>query len=231
MNDPFFITWRHFFTHNSNTPSSDLRQQLKHAGTDARRLSRQTMLALLANHGCPPLPNDSAVCVGIDFGSPSVFQQMQQNVAANIAKPFDLLAHLHNAPAFHVAQQHQLTGANVVQIVGNSPSKWQIFNTAYQLLSQHSHVLLLLCYEAATPEISPQEGCLALLLSTMPSADSCDCTQNKCDIRISRSQASASEMPNDYFSACQTLWQQLNHADLDLRLPTGFGDVWHLRHE
>ena len=86
-----------------------LKQTLQQqSGTDARRLSRLSLIAALGAgllRGQGEIRPDCAVFLGTPFSSPSVFEKMADNVLNHhAAMPFDFIANLHNAPVFHAAQ-------------------------------------------------------------------------------------------------------------------------------
>lgn len=95
-----------------------LKQTLQQqSGTDARRLSRLSLIAALGAgllRGQSEIRSDCAVFLGTPFSSPSVFEKMADNVLNHhAAMPFDFIANLHNAPVFHAAQTLGTHGATL----------------------------------------------------------------------------------------------------------------------
>ncbi len=95
-----------------------LKQTLQQqSGTDARRLSRLSLIAALGAgllRGQGEIRPDCAVFLGTPFSSPSVFEKMADNVLNHhAAMPFDFIANLHNAPVFHAAQTLGTHGATL----------------------------------------------------------------------------------------------------------------------
>lgn len=143
---------------------------LKAAGLDARRMSAQSRFALA---GVLPwryrrLPPETAVFLGTDFGSRKVFDDMRRNMRQGFAKPLDFLAHLHNAPVFHVCAALGLSGVSVVEAVDGRPHNWlkPLFQAMLHLHAHGGYALVGWCLER--PDADGMEaggGSVWLLLS------------------------------------------------------------------
>lgn len=116
------VIWR-----NRRMNHADMKNILKQSGIDTRRLSRQSLIALSALMCLPEtrLPEQTALLLGVSFSSVSLMRKMRQNVAQNVAMPLDLLASLHNAPAFQAAKALQLRVAGQVCAVWHAADEWQ----------------------------------------------------------------------------------------------------------
>lgn len=155
-------------------PLKERKAHLKNAyGYDARRLSRLTINALAAALQLKtPLPSDTAVITASTFSSPALFDAMLANALNpdSVAKPFDFLANLHNAPAFHTAEAHGLAGASLHIMLPPDGSGWEwpLFKAASDIqYGYESAVLVIYTEEAAAgmPEsASSFEGAAAYLL-------------------------------------------------------------------
>ncbi|MDO4696511.1 MAG: hypothetical protein Q4A49_03140 [Neisseria sp.] len=143
---------------------------LKAAGLDVRRMSAQSRFAVA---GILPfrerrLPPETAVFFGTDFGSRNVFDTMRRNMRQGFAKPLDFLAHLHNAPVFHVCAALGLSGVSVVEAADNRPHNWlkPLFQAMLHLNACGGYALAGWCLE--TPDADGTGaggGSLWLLLS------------------------------------------------------------------
>lgn len=136
---------------------------------DARRFSRLTLLTLAGSLQLSQqqLPKDTAVYWGGTFSSPSVFNEMMGNVfQQQIAKPFDFLANLHNAPAFHTAAALCLNGVTIFQPVGIEPESWgkPLLLAANHVLQNGGSALVGWSHEAAEGS-REREGCCCMYLS------------------------------------------------------------------
>ncbi|MDO5069969.1 MAG: hypothetical protein Q4D78_07200 [Neisseria zoodegmatis] len=147
-----------------------LKQQLQaQTGIDARRLSRLSLIAALG--GCllrerAAIKPDCAVYAATPFFSPSLFEKMADNVLNHhVAMPFDFIANLHNAPAFHTAQALGTGGASLVIAADNRPESWhQIVQLAANRLNVGQQTAVGWCYEQPPQSEQLQEGSIWILL-------------------------------------------------------------------
>ncbi|QMT35552.1 hypothetical protein [Neisseria wadsworthii] len=142
---------------------------------DARRFSRLTLLTLAGSLQLSQqqLPKDTAVYWGGTFSSPSVFNEMMGNVfQQQIAKPFDFLANLHNAPAFHTAAALGLNGVTIFQSVGIEPESWgkPLLLAANHVRQNGGSALAGWSHEAEEGN-GEREGCCCVYLSSESSTD------------------------------------------------------------
>lgn len=136
---------------------------------DARRLSRLTLLALA---GSLPLAvaepaEDTPVYLGGLFSSASVLDGMMDNVFhRQLAKPFDLLANLHNAPAFQTAAALGLNGPTIFEFIGSSVESWSkpLLLAVNQVQQNGGEALVGWVHETRTSDVSREEGSYWLLL-------------------------------------------------------------------
>ena len=137
------------------------------SGQDPRRFSRLSLLAALgANLLKPirPVAPDCAVYTAAPFSSPSVFEKMTDNVLNHAAAmPFDFIANLHNAPAFHAAQTLSSHGATVFIPTHRQNSFYPLLAAA---LSLHAggQAAVGWCYEHHAGYPCTREGSVWLLL-------------------------------------------------------------------
>ena len=107
---------------------TQLRQWIRQQhGVDGRRLGRLSLLtlagALSAADGAAP----DALYMGTVFVSATLMQRMLDNVMfEGLAKPFDFLANLHNAPVFHVAAALGCRGQTLVLPTSDQAASWSI---------------------------------------------------------------------------------------------------------
>lgn len=160
------------FDTDAAVPAARLKRHLKEAhGVDARRLSRLSMLAL-AGGLLPSLraaaDAHTAVYLASGFGSPSVFTAMLDNVfRQQLAKPFDFLAHLHNAPSFHLAAALGSCGPTLFQAATSNPESWSkplLLAANSIIVGVSDRVLVGWCHEHQPAQNNTQEGSLWLLL-------------------------------------------------------------------
>lgn len=160
----------------SGKDNACLKRHLKtHYHLDARRFSRLTLLTLAGSlplHS-GQLPHDTAVYWGGTFSSPSVFNEMIGNVFRHeIAKPFDFLANLHNAPAFHTAAALGLSGLTVFQPVAVEQESWsKPLLLAVNHVQRNGGSVLVGWSHEATEGSGEQEGCCCLCLSSSGTDD------------------------------------------------------------
>lgn len=150
----------------NKTLKQTLQQQ---SGTDARRLSRLSLIAalgagLLRGQGeiCP----DCAVFLGTTFSSPSVFEKMADNVFNHhAAMPFDFIANLHNAPVFHAAQTLGTHGATlVVATERHLETRFHPLLLAAQSLQIGGQAAVGWAYEHQANHADTREGSIWILL-------------------------------------------------------------------
>lgn len=150
---------------------------LKQAGLDVRRISAQSRFALAGV--LPwldmPLPPDTAVFLGTDFGSPQLFVAMQENVRQGFAKPLDFLAHLHNAPLFHVCAALGLNGVALVEAADGRAANilkplWQ---AQLHLHAAGGQALVGWCREYCTADGGAAGGSVWLHLSAEAAGAAC----------------------------------------------------------
>lgn len=141
------------FDSDPSVSGKTLKQALQQqTGIDSRRFSRLSLLAAL---GACNLRSRTAVCeecavyVATPFSSPSLFEKMTDNVLNHhAAMPFDFIANLHNAPAFHAAQALGSRGASLVLAADNRPESWtQILRLAAASLHAERRIAVGWCYE------------------------------------------------------------------------------------
>ena len=147
-----------------------LKQTLQQqSGTDARRLSRLSLIAalgagLLRGQGeiCP----DCAVFLGTPFSSPSVFAKMVDNVLNHhAAMPFDFIANLHNAPVFHAAQTLGTHGATLaVATERHLETRFHPLLLAAQSLPNGGQAAVGWAYEHQANHADTREGSIWILL-------------------------------------------------------------------
>ena len=147
-----------------------LKQQLQaQSGIDTRRFSRLSLIAalggsLLREHA--RIHPDCAVYTAAPFFSPSLFRKMTDNVLNHqVAMPFDFIANLHNAPAFHTAQVLGTHGATLALAADNRPESWhQIVQLAANSLNVGQQIAVGWCYEQPLQSEQLQEGSIWILL-------------------------------------------------------------------
>lgn len=146
------------FDSDSSVGGKTLKQALQQqTGIDARRFSRLSLLAALGAcklRGSADVRADCAVYAATPFSSPSLFDKMADNVLNHhAAMPFDFIANLHNAPAFHAAQALGSRGASLVLAADNRPESWpQVLRLAADSLPSERQIAVGWCYE------QPQTG-------------------------------------------------------------------------
>lgn len=147
-----------------------LKQTLQQrTGTDPRRLSRLSICAalgagLLARSR--RISPDCAVWLGTPFSSPAVFAKMAGNVLDHhAAMPFDFIANLHNAPAFHAAEALGCHGATSTVPAGrDSDTRFHPLLLAAASLPIGGQAAVGWCYEHQPPYPHTGEGSVWLLL-------------------------------------------------------------------
>ncbi|WP_373814996.1 hypothetical protein [Neisseria dentiae] len=153
INNNVRITAAARFDGDSSVSGKTLKQALQQqTGTDARRFSRLSLLAALGAcklRSRAAVREDCAVYVATPFSSPSLFEKMTDNVLNHhAAMPFDFIANLHNAPAFHAAQALGSRGASLVLAADNRPESWtQILRLAADSLHAEGQIAVGWCYE------------------------------------------------------------------------------------
>ncbi|MCP2041225.1 hypothetical protein L1281_001819 [Neisseria sp. HSC-16F19] len=96
-------------------------------GVDGRRLSRLSLLTLAGALGAAEGRTPDALYMGTVFVSKTLMQRMLDNVMfEGLAKPFDFLANLHNAPVFHVAAALGCRGQTLVLPTSDQAASWSI---------------------------------------------------------------------------------------------------------
>lgn len=147
-----------------------LKQQWQAAvGQDGRRLSRLSLLAALGAaqlRGLSPVRADCAVYLATPFASPSLFDKMADNVLNHAAAmPFDFMANLHNAPAFHAAQALGVSGATLVLAADQRPQSWtKILHLAAHALQAGSTAQIAVGFAYEGRQESVSDGSVWLLL-------------------------------------------------------------------
>ena len=147
-----------------------LKQTLQQqSGTDARRLSRLSLIAALGAgllRGQSEIRPDCAVFLGTPFSSPSVFEKMADNVLNHhAAMPFDFIANLHNAPVFHAAQTLGTHGATLaVATERHLETRFHPLLLAAQSLQIGGQAAVGWAYEHQTNHADTREGSIWILL-------------------------------------------------------------------
>ena len=147
-----------------------LKQTLQQqSGTDARRLSRLSLIAALGAgllRGQGKIRPDCAVFLGTPFSSPSVFEKMADNVLNHhAAMPFDFIANLHNAPVFHAAQTLGTHGATLaVATERHLETRFHPLLLAAQSLQSGGQAAVGWAYEYQTNHADKREGSIWILL-------------------------------------------------------------------
>ena len=147
-----------------------LKQTLQQqSGTDARRLSRLSLIAALGTdllRGQGEIRPDCAVFLGTPFSSPSVFEKMADNVLNHhAAMPFDFIANLHNAPVFHAAQTLGTHGATLaVATERHLETRFHPLLLAAQSLPNGGQAAVGWAYEHQASHADTREGSIWILL-------------------------------------------------------------------
>ena len=147
-----------------------LKQTLQQqSGTDARRLSRLSLIAALGAgllRGQGEIRPDCAVFLGTPFSSPSVFEKMADNVLNHhAAMPFDFIANLHNAPVFHAAQTLDTHGATLaVATERHLETRFHPLLLAAQSLQSGRQAAVGWAYEHQANHADTREGSIWILL-------------------------------------------------------------------
>ena len=147
-----------------------LKQTLQQqSGTDARRLSRLSLIAALGAgflRGQGEIRPDCAVFLGTPFSSPSVFEKMADNVLNHhAAMPFDFIANLHNAPVFHAAQTLGTHGATLaVATKRHLETRFHPLLLAAQSLQSGGQAAVGWAYEHQATHADTREGSIWILL-------------------------------------------------------------------
>ena len=139
------------------------------SGTDARRLSRLSLIAALGAgllRGQSEIRSDCAVFLGTPFSSPSVFEKMADNVLNHhAAMPFDFIANLHNAPVFHAAQTLGTHGATLaVATERHLETRFHPLLLAAQSLPNGGQAAVGWAYEHQATHADTREGSIWILL-------------------------------------------------------------------
>ncbi len=139
------------------------------SGTDARRLSRLSLIAALGAgllRGQSEIRPDCAVFLGTPFSSPSVFEKMADNVLNHhAAMPFDFIANLHNAPVFHAAQTLGTHGATLaVATEHHLETHFHPLLLAAQSLLSGGQAAVGWAYEHQATHADTREGSIWILL-------------------------------------------------------------------
>lgn len=139
------------------------------SGTDARRLSRLSLIAALGAgllRGQGEIRPDCAVFLGTPFSSPSVFEKMADNVLNHhAAMPFDFIANLHNAPVFHAAQTLGTHGATLaVATERHLETRFHPLLLAAQSLQSGGQAAVGWAYEHQANHADTREGSIWILL-------------------------------------------------------------------
>lgn len=145
-------------------------------GVDGRRLSRLSLLALagaLDTAGRTAAPD--AVYMGAVFASAALMRRMFDHVLSEgVAKPFDFLANLHNAPVFHVAAALGCHGQTLVLPVTGQAASWSIplrLALNDMAIGAIDSALVGWCYEHQPHCGETRDGSHWLRLQRTPSAD------------------------------------------------------------
>ena len=147
-----------------------LKQTLQQqSGTDARRLSRLSLIAALGAgllRGQGEIRPDCAVFLGTPFSSPSVFEKMADNVLNHhAAMPFDFIANLHNAPVFHAAKTLGTHGATLaVATERHLETRFHPLLLAAQSLPNGGQAAVGWAYEHQATHADTREGSIWILL-------------------------------------------------------------------
>lgn len=120
-------------------------------GIDGRRLGRLSLLALAGALAVAGAATPEAVYLATAFGSAPLLQRMLDNVVhEGVAKPFDFLANLHNAPVFHVAAALGCCGQTLLLPTTQVAASWSapLRLALNDLLCGHNETALVgWCYE------------------------------------------------------------------------------------
>ena len=142
-----------------------LKQTLQQqSGTDARRLSRLSLIAALGAgllRGQGEIRPDCAVFLGTPFSSPSVFEKMADNVLNHhAAMPFDFIANLH-----HAAQTLGTHGATLaVATERHLETRFHPLLLAAQSLQSGGQAAVGWAYEHQATHADTREGSIWILL-------------------------------------------------------------------
>ena len=156
------------FDTSAATPVKQLKAALQQqSGQDPRRLSRLSLIAALGANllqRSHPVAPDCTVYAAAPFSSPSVFEKMTDNVLNHAAAmPFDFIANLHNAPAFHAAQTLGSHGATVF-IPTHRQNPFYPLLAAALSLNASKQAAVGWCYEHHAGYPCTREGSVWLLL-------------------------------------------------------------------
>ncbi|WP_066570412.1 hypothetical protein [Snodgrassella sp. CFCC 13594] len=110
---------------NTTNLDSALKLHLKqYAPKTLRRSSRFTQLTMAGVVSLQPQSSSCGVYLGSRFSSPSTISNMlERTLTNNYPRPFDLIAGLHNAAIFQVANHFQLHGPTVFIATGSMHSQ------------------------------------------------------------------------------------------------------------
>lgn len=156
-----------FDTH-AATPVKQLKAALQQqSGIDPRRLSRLSLITALGANlltRSRPVAPDCTVYAAAPFSSPSVFEKMADNVLNHAAAmPFDFIANLHNAPAFHAVQTIGNHGATVFLPTHRQNPFYPLLAAALSL-ETGGQAAVGWCYEHQHEHRNTAEGSIWLLL-------------------------------------------------------------------
>ena len=156
------------FDTSAATPVKQLKAALQQqSGINPRRLSRLSLIAALGANllqRSRPVAPDCTVYAAAPFSSPSVFEKMADNVLNHAAAmPFDFIANLHNAPAFHAAQTLGSHGATVF-IPTHRQNPFYPLLVAALSLDAGKQAAVGWCYEHQHEHRNTTEGSIWLLL-------------------------------------------------------------------
>lgn len=182
----------HFLTQSQN--ETELRQQLKEWGVEARRLSRFSQLCLL---GALPLKSyitpNTAIYLASPFNSPSKFNKLfYQLMEQNLPSPLDFMANLSNATVFQLAQLFKTTG-NSLFLTANPHQVTHPLQLAKLDLQGGMTTQALVGWGYEAPTSSQWEGSCWWLLSTECNEHSESAVQNLTDFSTALSHLTNTE--------------------------------------
>lgn len=188
------------FQTDGRTADKALKQLLRQqSSTDPRRFSRLSLLAAL---GAAALKQktavrpDCTVYLATPFASPALFEKMAENVLAHhTAMPYDFIANLHNAPAFHAAQILGTHGAGI-SLAADSRTWQNVLAPAAESLFSNGQTAVGWCSEAEHADAPEHSIWLLLEHGTHGTA-------------LSELAAAASNTPSENRSPWQTLLERL----------------------
>ncbi|OOS03499.1 hypothetical protein B0188_06550 [[Haemophilus] felis] len=178
MSEIYLVAQHHFLIEECDDKT--LRQSLKAAGVDARRLSRFTQLALL---GALPLQSalmpNSPIYLGGKFSSPSKFNKMfAQLNEQDLPSPLDFMANLNNSATFQLTQALQTTGATLFLAI-DTETLLQPLQLAQLELNQTEPATALVGWAFEHPDQNGQQGSYWLVLSNRPQEKAIPLAQGK----------------------------------------------------